>query len=253
MICNKCKVDKPKEDFHKSKASKRGIAWSCKDCMKIYRREHYLRNKEKVAEQTKRYNEENAELVKQRRQTYRDNNKEKMSEYWHDNKETLQEYHKNYYETNKERIKIRDREYYEKNKERYRKQARERRNNNYEEYLAKEKIWRDANLDKRLANNEKRRTMAKNLPSTLTLEEWQETLETFNHKCVYCGEDWEHRDHFIPLSKGGGWTKENIVPACQVCNNRKKAKSPDKFCGKEKANEIREKIGCNASNVTNQQ
>ena len=29
------------------------------------------------------------------------------------------------------------------------------------------------------------------------------------------------KDHVIPISKGGHNTKENIVPACQSCNNKK--------------------------------
>ncbi len=30
-----------------------------------------------------------------------------------------------------------------------------------------------------------------------------------------------HQDHFIPLTKGGGYTKENIIPACRSCNASK--------------------------------
>ena len=36
-------------------------------------------------------------------------------------------------------------------------------------------------------------------------------------------------DHMIPLSKGGGHTIYNIVPACRSCNRKKNAKFPLNF------------------------
>ena len=77
-----------------------------------------------------------------------------------------------------------------------------------------------------------------NLPSTLTQQEWELTLQLFHNKCVYCGKPWEHQDHFIPISKGGGYEFGNIVPACAFCNIGKRDKLPEIFCGKAKADEI---------------
>lgn len=53
---------------------------------------------------------------------------------------------------------------------------------------------------------------------------WQETLEFFNHKCAYCGQSNKPltQEHIIPLSKGGYYTKQNIIPACHFCNTSKK-------------------------------
>jgi 5-methylcytosine-specific restriction endonuclease McrA len=36
-------------------------------------------------------------------------------------------------------------------------------------------------------------------------------------------------DHLIPLSRGGYSTKENLVPCCKECNNRKKYLLPAEF------------------------
>lgn len=49
---------------------------------------------------------------------------------------------------------------------------------------------------------------------------WEETLEHFNNKCAYCGDATKdlQQEHVIPLSKGGYYTKQNIIPACQFCN-----------------------------------
>jgi 5-methylcytosine-specific restriction endonuclease McrA len=72
------------------------------------------------------------------------------------------------------------------------------------------------------------------LPATLTPEQWVETLEFFNYRCAYCGTDSGnlHQEHMIPLSRGGGYTKGNIVPACAVCNGRKGTKTAEEFLGR---------------------
>lgn len=48
--------------------------------------------------------------------------------------------------------------------------------------------------------------------------------------CHYCGLKIAHReltmDHLVPLSRGGRSTKENLVPSCKECNNRKKTMLP---------------------------
>jgi hypothetical protein len=52
----------------------------------------------------------------------------------------------------------------------------------------------------------------------LTLEQWQEPLEYFKHKCAYCGErDYEVIEHYLPVRKAGT-TVSNCVPACLRCN-----------------------------------
>lgn len=61
---------------------------------------------------------------------------------------------------------------------------------------------------------------------SLTDEEWLEAIEYFESSCAYCG-DSEGKltyDHFIPFSKGGNFTKDNIIPCCIKCNSSKKNK-----------------------------
>jgi 5-methylcytosine-specific restriction endonuclease McrA len=60
-------------------------------------------------------------------------------------------------------------------------------------------------------------------PATLTLKEWLQTLNHFNWTCVYCGQRrYTDIEHFIPVARGGGTTRDNCVPACRCCNVRKK-------------------------------
>lgn len=69
------------------------------------------------------------------------------------------------------------------------------------------------------------------LECTLTEVEWQEILEDHFHKCHYCQRSGIRlvQEHVIPVSKGGGYTKDNIVPACRSCNAKKNNKDYDDF------------------------
>lgn len=71
--------------------------------------------------------------------------------------------------------------------------------------------------------NQTYRTRKRGLPATLTLEEWEQIQKQFKHKCAYCGKIGKlTQDHVIPVSLGGGLTKDNIVPACLPCNGAKR-------------------------------
>jgi 5-methylcytosine-specific restriction endonuclease McrA len=62
----------------------------------------------------------------------------------------------------------------------------------------------------------------RDLPSTLTMEQWDTIKYAFDNKCCYCGQEKPlEQEHFIPLSKGGEYAHNNIVPACRSCNARK--------------------------------
>jgi 5-methylcytosine-specific restriction endonuclease McrA len=57
---------------------------------------------------------------------------------------------------------------------------------------------------------------------------WQQKLAI--GVCYYCGRLLEPKDltmdHIIPLARGGRSTKENLVPCCKECNNKKKTLLP---------------------------
>jgi hypothetical protein len=49
------------------------------------------------------------------------------------------------------------------------------------------------------------------------MEQWLKTLEYFDHKCAYCGGNYEVIEHYLPIHKAGT-TVSNCVPACFSCN-----------------------------------
>ena len=56
----------------------------------------------------------------------------------------------------------------------------------------------------------------------LSVEQWA-ALQTAWAGCAYCGavDKPLQRDCVLPLSRGGRYTLENIVPACRSCNTSK--------------------------------
>lgn len=57
---------------------------------------------------------------------------------------------------------------------------------------------------------------------------WQR--KTASGECYFCGLVVKHQDitmdHLVPLSRGGYSTKDNLVPCCKNCNNKKKSMLP---------------------------
>jgi len=57
---------------------------------------------------------------------------------------------------------------------------------------------------------------------------WQQ--KTASGCCYYCAKKVAYRDlsmdHLVPLARGGRSTKNNLVPACKDCNNKKKQLLP---------------------------
>lgn len=57
---------------------------------------------------------------------------------------------------------------------------------------------------------------------------WQQ--KTASGKCHYCQKKFPFKqitmDHLVPLGRGGRSSKDNLVPACKDCNNKKKNMMP---------------------------
>ena len=83
---------------------------------------------------------------------------------------------------------------------------------------------------------QRRRKYAQNVISDLTTKEWDNIQTYFDFKCAYCGKGSVQltQDHVIPLSKGGNYTKSNIIPACRTCNAKKNNKLIDEWYSKQK-------------------
>lgn len=131
----------------------------------------------------------------------------------------------NYKQEHKENIKKLGRKYWNAHKDRLNKNKKIYRKNNIEKIKEQDKKYRLKHPESRKIQSQLRRARENHVAATLTSNEWNEIKEYFNNKCAYCGTETNlTQDHFVPVSKGGAYTKENIVPACISCNCSKNNK-----------------------------
>ena len=224
-VCSKCGISKPETIEHFNYRDGKLNA-QCKECVREYKKQYYIANKEKVCSNVSEYRENNKEKVKESKSEYYNKNKEKilaknkqwrienkarkaeMDRLWgQNNKEHMQKRSKKYREENKEQIALTKREWYFRNKV------------NVTNYITE---WHKENPERLNTYQQRRRAKRKMLPSTLTLAEWKKIQKDFNSGCAYCGEIVGlEQDHFVALTKGGEYTHNNIIPSCRSCNASK--------------------------------
>lgn len=218
---------------------------TCKNCLKECAKNYYQKNTEKRKKQVKQYREENRNKVKEIQKKWYENDKERIKEkskkYYYKNRDEKLKYAKQYRLRNDDKIK----EYRYKNKAKISEYNKTYNLENAEKVKQASKRWKQENPEKCVIIKQRRLARKKQLPHTLTIEQWSACKEYFNNLCCYCGEEKQlTQDHFIPLSKGGEYTCNNIVPACQWCNTSKKNKDffnwypRQEFYSVEKENKI---------------
>jgi len=250
-ICTICKKELDINLFSNYKRNKDGHKGQCKVCEKQYMKEYgekrYIREKKKVAElyivnrvenrakANERYNNNKKEMNKysvaygktHKEQVaksglkYRMKNREKINYYnktRYDNLST--EFKKQYYEDNKEKMSVRHKRYHEDNKETLKLYNKE---------------WNKINKDKTVIYGQRREAKKKQLPHSLTIEQWENAKVYFNNKCCYCGQELPlEQEHFLALNNGGEYTHNNILPSCKSCNCQKNASDFFKWYPKQK-------------------
>lgn len=244
--CSKCFEVLPENEsyFNKIKHGKNGLFAECKGC----RKDHYENNKEEKLKQRAQYYQENKKQIKEKAKTYRAGNqqriKQKRSEYYQENKteilrankkwrnknkQKIKEYHKNYYDKNKEEILNDAKKYYEENRQRIKEYDAKYRPKYYKEnreyYRLRGRKNREKNKEIYKMYTQKYRARKNSLISNFTTDQWQQCLTHFNHQCAYCGSTESlEQEHVIPVSRGGHYTPDNIIPACRSCNASKNNK-----------------------------
>lgn len=149
-----------------------------------------------------------------------------------------------YYQKNKETIKKRARDYYQAHRleriayDKKRNQTAKRKTlNAMIQKRDQPKLAQAAREKRRLhpeihrRHKQNRRARIRNLPHSLTDLEWSNILEHFNYACAYCGATNTplQQEHKTPIVRGGGYTSDNIVPACGSCNRHKHTKTESEF------------------------
>lgn len=197
--CVTCKELKLEEEFHRRKSSPDGRRSDCKECRKIE--------------------------TQKRMHKYRDKlNREKRE--WYLKSKNIRE------QRNEEALKIESKHcpncLESKSPESFYFRSNGGLQNICKEcWNVRSKLYEKENIDntRRLkrSREQRRRARMRHLPHDFSEMEWKDCIAFFGNKCAYCGvyEKELTQDHVIAVSKGGPYTKTNIVPACFSCNTRK--------------------------------
>jgi 5-methylcytosine-specific restriction endonuclease McrA len=201
--CGKCGEVKSASEYYKNPRNKDGLYGVCKACWNSKSKDHYQKNKE---------------LANRRASQWRVNNLEKarasVSKYLSSIKGKLMRARNNT-ETKKEKGRIRALKSAHANPERHRETT---------------KLWRINNKDKYRHNKIVRYGREKGAEGKYSLKQWYSVLSYYtpNGECLACGKVSKlHRDHVVPLVKGGTNYIGNIQPLCRDCNSRKRDKTID--------------------------
>ena len=206
--CTKCGVEKALTEFYRKAASPDGHQHACKACANEsvakwraanpeYDHQRYWANPEKVQANVRKWRAANPEKENERTRKWKAANPEKVREASRKWKAANPENGRKWKAANPEKVREAGRK------------------------------WRAANPEKARATKKRRYDRLKALPNTLTELQFLVILTYYRFSCAYCGKPWQEEDHVIPVVQGGGRTKENIVPACNSCNSRKGARTPE--------------------------
>lgn len=240
-ICSRCKRELTTDKFSKHKRTHDGLNCYCKECKskisKIFResnkekinegkRKYYGNNTQKVKDSNKRYIETHTDKVKEGQRKYRENNKKEILEgqrkYREENVEKIKEGNREYRENNKEKRTIALKKWREENLDKVKENLKQYYEKNKEIILKYQSKYARENLEKYRIRSQKRKALKRTLPCTLTIIQWKAIKLHFNNTCAYCGRELPlAQEHFIALSKGGEYSHNNIIPACQSCNSSK--------------------------------
>jgi len=198
-MCAKCKRELPVESFSNQKLGKNGKRSRCKECIK---------------EESITYRENNTEALKKYH-----------NKYYLENKDSILEYGKQHYAENKATIAIKGKLYREKRKEVISERMKVYHFKNKLHFAKLHHIYKQEHAEECRISCQNREARKRKLSSNLTVEQWVNIKESFNNICAYCGKELIlTQEHFIPLSKGGEYSANNIIPSCQSCNSSKNNK-----------------------------
>jgi 5-methylcytosine-specific restriction endonuclease McrA len=141
-----------------------------------------------------------------------------------DAKMSRQDINRRYRAKHKEEIAAYNKAYYAKNRDSILAQKAVYNAKHKEEKAARQQVRRQTPEGRKVArrHNHNYKARRRGLVADLTQEQWEKILLDFSNECAYCGDTRDlEQDHIIPVSRGGGYTKENIIPACRSCNASK--------------------------------
>src|SRR3990167_1676847 len=201
-----------------------GKAQSLQACKAATAKAYNLRNATQNAERKRVWDEANRERLSVENRRRKKANKDRLSTQHRAwiaaNREHVRLYEKAYRERNREKIRAKNAEWEQRNADRMLQHRREYEKNNRKRLRERS---RDRIRELLKLRRHVRRAQQSQVRCDLTLEQWREIVLLWKRRCAYCKRRPKilEQDHVVAISKGGGHTASNIVPACRSCNARK--------------------------------
>lgn len=203
--CTRCNTALSLGSFYKKWSGKYGVGSECKKC--TMRRNNSYR--ETSAGKEKLRIRSQSELYREYRRLYRQTEEYKVRHKAYHREYTKSDRYKKYCKEYRESVEGRERI------GKYRKSEGHKK-------AIKKYLLSDKGIASGARARHKRRMSVNGSMSELTYGEWNDIKKKYKYCCVYCGEKKRlTKDCIIPVSKGGSYTKNNVVPACQPCNSKK--------------------------------
>ena len=155
-----------------------------------------------------------------KKQIYEKNKKRRLANPQRHAAETMR-----YYRANLEKVRERQRRFRKEHKEKVNKWNRRWRAANAKKENKRIAAWAKANPLNRAISRGHRRAAKRGNGGSHTVAEWIALCWAASWQCTYCAKVLDvktaHRDHKIPIARGGSDGIDNITPACVTCNSRK--------------------------------
>jgi hypothetical protein len=189
-LCNVCKQEKELLNFNKKKSGKYGVEARCRDCLKIYNKNYYIKNKDLILLNVKMWGDCNKEKTRLYSRTWVNRNKDKSlksNEQWRlSNPEKMNKCREIWRNNNEDKVLFYDK--------------------NYRDNRKKNELYVFIDRTRKLISGSFKRQGYKKFSKTheilgCTFEEFKEHIE----KQFVDGMSWDNRskwhiDHIYPIS-----------------------------------------------------
>ena len=256
--CSTCKVDKPAIEFFATSRIKCGLSSQCRACAHVWRVGYYAANSEKGKAYTAAWQRANSDKVSQYGRAARKRHPEKirdrLAKYYQEHRAERAAYAVAYAKANPEKVRANCTKWRKANRERSNANSARQYHKNPEPHRARHRLWLAKNVEHVRAyevlyrENNKEQVRAKNAKwwkdhpdemkayantrrTRVTGAGGQHTAADIRAKyaeqqgrCFYCEVSLHgkfHREHKIPVSRGGTSWPENMACACRTCNLQK--------------------------------
>lgn len=236
--CSKCGEWKLRDQFHKNRCAKDGLALWCKACRSKAGSEHRSLNRDAIRERKRQHYANNREVERERNHNRYIKNREVRLEYARqyrsDNRETIASKALEYRIEHREEARQRTSRWRAENREASLAGKRRYYAEHPDEERERRQRWRRNNPDAYRANLYRRRARKKGGGGSCTSADLAAIRAAQTDRqgrliCWRCGKpikDTPHLDHWIPLSEGGVHAPGNLHYMHAKCNMTKHSKHP---------------------------